>query len=163
MREARQRKWRLRFTVAYEEAYSGNTDKRRPARNYLQVAHVQEQPLSFAGSPKPLVCIGADNFLPGCRHLQLSDVALDDAGQAQTTGGLRLQCAEFLMRVTDAEPEQTSHEIGRGVRIAFTCVDALDESSRARLMRVLSIKESLPAARCARHASARDCKAPRAL
>ena len=145
MREVRQRKWRLRFTVAYEEAYSGNADTRRPARNYLQVAHVQEQPLSFAGSPKPLVCIGADNFLPGCPHLQLSDVALDDAGQAQTTGGLRLQCAEFL--ITDAEPEQTSHELERGVRITFTCVDAFDKSSRARLMWVLSIKESLPVAR----------------
>ena len=147
MREVRQRKWRLRFTVAYKEAYSGNADTRRPARNNLQVVHVQEQPSSFAGSPKPLVCIGADNFLPGCPHLQLSDVALDDAGQAQTTGGLRLQCAECLMRATDAEPEQRSHELERGVRITFTCVDALDESSRARLMWVLSTKESLPVAR----------------
>ena len=121
-----------------KKACSSNADV-RPARNYLQVARAQEQPWSFAASPKPLVCIGAENFLPGCPHL-LSDVALDDAGQAHT-GGLQL-CAEILVRVTDAEPEQPSHEQERGVRIAFTCRDAL-ESPRARLVWVLS-KESLP-------------------
>ena len=47
------------FTTAHEEACSSNADVRRPARNYLKVARVQDQPLSFAGSPKFLVWLPA--------------------------------------------------------------------------------------------------------
>ena len=73
-RQVRQRKWRLRFTIAYEEACSSNADVRRPARNYLQVAHVQRTAFELRGL--------AEAF--GLRR-----------SQAQTAGGLQLQCSIF--------------------------------------------------------------------
>ena len=57
LHEIRQRKWRVRFLIPYEEEYAGLAAA-RPARNYLQVVRVQEQPSSFAGSPKPLASLG---------------------------------------------------------------------------------------------------------
>ena len=72
---------------------------------------------------------------------------MDDAGQLEAPGNLQLQYAEMLVRVTDAEPSQATNELERGVRISFLCRCASDESAQAQCMWVLSVKDSLPAAR----------------